>query len=738
MSPPSVDLRSPFTSQPPMQPKQPPFAPQDHNTNGGFDCSVSSPFVSRIGSEKPGRSMPRHVKTRRHIGTQQEKSISPTAQNDSGLNRFNSVSGNSNQFKNDSSGIPSVFSASIGDVMCGKLNNACFVFGANNGSLLSNLNSGKNQSSGTSEQASSDGFGRFNYGVFDFGVTKCNSEHKEPSEARGKCGADESVKFDKVGSLFGANKSSSITNSNSKKRQSNGSAQQFGADEFGKFNDLGFVFGTNKSNLVSNKNSEWRASSKNVGLEHVDELRKYNESSGKPEAGNYVGFMNDFIAKLNSVVNTTSASGTSSVSKLLDEMRKTSVGGCENIGGSDNTKDPKINSSASSNPMFVFGSNKNVPGCSTGKSVTASCRQMKNTNLKFLQSLMILVSVSLLRNHLFLGQGQDNNCTPTSVNVARSTREKDENLAAAREGANTSKALAVAVVAAALEMVSVQTQRVKKDKEGSFNSQRKRDDKSRGDEKHEKQGSTAATQEACEKWRIRGNQAYEKGYLSRAEEFYTKGINSVRNSERSGVEPLMLCYSNRAAARMSCGRMREALGGCMTAAALDPHFHKVHIRAANCHLSLGEVEDALQYFSTCLESGGGICLDRRIIIEAADGLQKAQVLKNLFQAMLEHRHTVALMLKLFLMDQNFVSRGCFGWLGNGNNAGNEAYQSGRHSEAVEHYTAVVSNSIESRPFAAICFYNRAAANHALAQIADAIADCSIAIALDGSYSKVGL
>ncbi|PSS33553.1 Mitochondrial import receptor subunit like [Actinidia chinensis var. chinensis] len=69
------------------------------------------------------------------------------------------------------------------------------------------------------------------------------------------------------------------------------------------------------------------------------------------------------------------------------------------------------------------------------------------------------------------------------------------------------------------------------------------------------------------------------------------------------------------------------------------------------------------------------------------------------------------------------------------NAGNEAYQSGRHSEAVEHYTAVVSNSIESRPFAAICFCNRAAANQALAQIVDAIADCSIAIALDGSYSK---
>lgn len=72
------------------------------------------------------------------------------------------------------------------------------------------------------------------------------------------------------------------------------------------------------------------------------------------------------------------------------------------------------------------------------------------------------------------------------------------------------------------------------------------------------------------------------------------------------------------------------------------------------------------------------------------------------------------------------------------NAGNEAFQSGRHTQAVEHYTAAVSSSIESRPFAAICFCNRAAAHQALGQISDAIADCSLAIALDGSYSKVGL
>lgn len=58
-------------------------------------------------------------------------------------------------------------------------------------------------------------------------------------------------------------------------------------------------------------------------------------------------------------------------------------------------------------------------------------------------------------------------------------------------------------------------------------------------------------------------------------------------------------------------------------------------------------------------------------------------------------------------------------------------------DAIEHYSAALACSTESRPFAAICFCNRAAAYQALGQIADAIADCSLAIALDPSYLKVG-
>eukprot|EP00258_Populus_trichocarpa_P018115 XP_006381002.2 uncharacterized protein LOC7496120 [Populus trichocarpa] len=371
-----------------------------------------------------------------------------------------------------------------------------------------------------------------------------------------------------------------------------------------------------------------------------------------------------------------------------------------------------------------------------------------------------------------------------------------------------------------------------------------------------KQGSISSTdsvQEACEMWRARGNRAYQNGDMSKAEDFYTTGINSIPSSEMSGccLKPLVICYSNRAATRMSLGNIREALRDCIKASGLDPNFLKVQMRAANCHLQLGEVEDALHYFSKCLESGAGVCLDRRTTIEAADGLQKAQKVAectNRSAKLLEERtydaavnaldaigealsispyserllemkaeflfmlqkykeviqlceQTLCAAEKYFASvgaDGQFVDIGCsesencsfarvWRWhlisksnfyLGklevaldllekleqmrsisykyaNANkilessvtlavtvrdllrhkSAGNEAVRSGRYAEAVEHYTAALSNNIESRPFSAICFGNRAAAHQALGQIADAIADCSLAVALDGNYSK---
>lgn len=77
----------------------------------------------------------------------------------------------------------------------------------------------------------------------------------------------------------------------------------------------------------------------------------------------------------------------------------------------------------------------------------------------------------------------------------------------------------------------------------------------------------------------RGNQAYAAGQLAKAEEYYTHGINSVFSNEASH-KALMLCYSNRAATRISLGRMRDALSDCRKATEIDSSFLKAQVRAA--------------------------------------------------------------------------------------------------------------------------------------------------------------
>ncbi|XP_010517644.1 PREDICTED: uncharacterized protein LOC104793062 [Camelina sativa] len=356
-------------------------------------------------------------------------------------------------------------------------------------------------------------------------------------------------------------------------------------------------------------------------------------------------------------------------------------------------------------------------------------------------------------------------------------------------------------------------------------------------------GSTSMMPDVCEVWRLRGNQAYKNGHMCKAEECYTQGINSSPSSDslEYSVKPLALCYGNRAAARISLGRLREAISDCEMAASLDPSYIKAYMRAANCHLVLGELGSAVQYFNKCMESTSTVCLDRRSTIEAAEGLQQAQrvaeftscastllekrtpdgasdalvpisnalLISSCSDKLLQMKAEALFMIRRYkdvielcdntiqTVERNFVSAGIGGtsnvdrlgstyhtlivwrwnmiskshfYLGNlekalsileklqqvnqgecrespvslvatisellrYKNAGNEAVRDGKYMEAVEQYTAALSKNVDSRPFAAICFCNRAAANQALVQIADAIADCSLAMALDENYTK---
>ncbi|PIN17694.1 hypothetical protein CDL12_09639 [Handroanthus impetiginosus] len=138
--------------------------------------------------------------------------------------------------------------------------------------------------------------------------------------------------------------------------------------------------------------------------------------------------------------------------------------------------------------------------------------------------------------------------------------------------------------------------------------------------------ASIAAQESCAKWRLRGNQAYAKGDFLKAEDCYTQGINFISQNEtsRSCLRALMLCYSNRAATRMSLGRLREALEDCTRSSAIDPNFLKVQVRAASCYLALGEVEDATLHFMKCLQVGPDASVDGKLLVEASEGLEKAK------------------------------------------------------------------------------------------------------------------
>ncbi|KAH1141201.1 hypothetical protein GLYMA_12G021400v4 [Glycine max] len=162
------------------------------------------------------------------------------------------------------------------------------------------------------------------------------------------------------------------------------------------------------------------------------------------------------------------------------------------------------------------------------------------------------------------------------------------------------------------------------------------------DENQEKEIKEA--EEACERWRLRGNQAYKKGDLSTAENCYKQGLSCIsKEASRSCLRALLLCYSNLAATHMSLGRMRDALEDCKMAAEIDQNFLKVQLRAANCYLALGEVEGASQYFKRCLQSGTNVCVDRKIAVEASDGLQKAQKVSDVINhsAQLLQRRTAS-------------------------------------------------------------------------------------------------
>ncbi|KAF0897846.1 hypothetical protein E2562_001574 [Oryza meyeriana var. granulata] len=337
-----------------------------------------------------------------------------------------------------------------------------------------------------------------------------------------------------------------------------------------------------------------------------------------------------------------------------------------------------------------------------------------------------------------------------------------------------------------------------------------------------------------------GENAEGRGFTTNIAETEIKKGDSV---EKNNVDQLDASVAE--AIRMSLGRMRDALSDCQKATDIDSSFLKAQVRAANCLLALGDVEEAQKGFEICLKSNHAVSLDSKIMEEASDGIKKAQKVSNFMLLSKEYlvkkefdkipsalqmisdalsistcsdnlmmmKAEALLLLQryeevirfceetLHLAEENsfslcqlskiidldncsssvklwryYIIAKSYFFIGKLEEAhqflkkheqealvecrygkqsqqsvssfsmavcellrlkatGNEAFQAGKYSEAVEYYTAALLSNTESLRFSAICFANRAAAYQAMGQSLDAIADCSLAIALDSNYSK---
>lgn len=49
----------------------------------------------------------------------------------------------------------------------------------------------------------------------------------------------------------------------------------------------------------------------------------------------------------------------------------------------------------------------------------------------------------------------------------------------------------------------------------------------------------------------------------------------------------------------------------------------------SCYLALGETENASKSFMKCLQEGSDTCVDRKLLVEASEGLEKVQVCNSL-------------------------------------------------------------------------------------------------------------
>ena len=105
--------------------------------------------------------------------------------------------------------------------------------------------------------------------------------------------------------------------------------------------------------------------------------------------------------------------------------------------------------------------------------------------------------------------------------------------------------------------------------------------------------------------RKRGNEAYRNGECAEAESAYKSAVDALESCDIALVEPSHLTLrTNRAAALMALGRMREALTECERVLEINPANVRALSRAGNCCVKLGNLVAAKAHVDAILSAPG--------------------------------------------------------------------------------------------------------------------------------------
>lgn len=222
--------------------------------------------------------------------------------------------------------------------------------------------------------------------------------------------------------------------------------------------------------------------------------------------------------------------------------------------------------------------------------------------------------------------------------------------------------------------------------------------------KHKAARQARAVVEADE-LRKRGNEAYRNGECAEAESAYKSAIDALESCDIALVEPSHLTLrTNRAAALMALGRMRQALEECERVLEINPTNVRALSRAGNCCVKLGNLVAAKAHVDAILSAPGATPED---LLSANEQHQKILV------ASVERDRLV----------------------------GNDAYRRGDYRGALTWYDAALEaakDATETDALAAVkvgLHTNRAAAHLMLGAPLAAAEDCCAALRLDSAHTK---